>query len=64
VSDPPDPFSTLAEGMVQMHEMFVSMRKAGFSERQALELTKEMIRSGMEQNTRACPHCGKTPGDD
>jgi hypothetical protein len=58
-AQPADPFTALSEGMAQMHEMFASMRKAGFSERQALELTKEMMRAGMEQGQRECPHCGK-----
>lgn len=36
---PRDPFSTLAEAAVQIHEMYLSYLRAGFTEGQALYLT-------------------------
>jgi hypothetical protein len=60
----PEGFMTaLGGGMVQMHEMFRAMRTAGFSEKQALELTKEMLRTALLQGAEECPHCGMKPSD-
>jgi hypothetical protein len=61
VTQPPDPFSTLAVGMSQMHETYAEMRKAGFSERQALELMKGIIATGMAVGREPCPECGHKP---
>lgn len=58
MSQPGDPLTVLAGGMAQMHEMYQSMIDAGFHRDEAMELLKELMRTGMQQNM-VCPHCGK-----
>jgi hypothetical protein len=35
---PPDPFTKLAEGMAQMHEMVLEAMKAGFTREEAFRI--------------------------
>jgi hypothetical protein len=62
----PDPgfgFTAVQEAAVQMHELFVTWRKAGFSEKQALHLMSQLMNTSLTQGQTPCPHCGKRPGD-
>jgi hypothetical protein len=38
-----DPFTELAAGAIQAHELFMAFVEAGFSEAQALDLVKVML---------------------
>ena len=38
-----DPLTVMAEGMAQMHELFISMLAAGFSENQACKIIGHML---------------------
>lgn len=40
MNEPPDPITGMAEMAVQIHELYESFVAAGFTEAQALELTK------------------------
>jgi len=40
---PQDPISTMMEGAIAAHEMFLSYQAAGFTENQALELVKAAV---------------------
>lgn len=42
---PGDPMTVAAEAAVQLHELFVSLISAGFTETQALTLIAAMFRS-------------------
>ncbi len=39
----PDPMTALQVGAAQLHEMFMAWQLAGFTEYQALELTKAAV---------------------
>jgi hypothetical protein len=42
-SGPPDPLAGMGMAFVQLHEMFVQMVRAGYTEIQALRLQGEML---------------------
>lgn len=44
----PPPMTELAAAVVTMHELFTAYRKAGFTERQALELLKAVMLHGVQ----------------
>ncbi|MFF9146338.1 hypothetical protein ACF1BN_15905 [Streptomyces sp. NPDC014861] len=39
----PSPFTKLAAGAIQIHELYVSLVHAGFTEAQALDLIKHIL---------------------
>ncbi|MEV7013287.1 hypothetical protein [Streptosporangium sp. NPDC051022] len=43
--EPEDPITQLAQGAVQLHEVFVAYVEAGFTEQQALFLIGQMIQA-------------------
>lgn len=40
---PPDPLTALMQGAAQMHELYLALRSAGFSEWQAMQLLCALI---------------------
>ena len=46
--EPASPFTELAAGAAQLHELFVTLCKSGFTKRQALYLVAEMTRQRPE----------------
>jgi hypothetical protein len=46
---PNDPFTSIAESMTAMHEMFLSLRAAGFTETQALRLVAYLTSAAGDQ---------------
>lgn len=46
MNEPVDPITAFAAAAVQLHEMFVAFVEAGFTEGQALELTKTALLIG------------------
>lgn len=44
---PQDPFTSLMEGMVALHEAYTSAIQAGFTEAQAMQIVDSMIRNSM-----------------
>lgn len=41
--DEKDPLSPMVQGMTAMHEMFLSLTEAGFTERQALTIITDIV---------------------
>lgn len=41
-----DPFTTMNEGAIAAHEMFLSLKKAGFTQEEALELVLGVLVAG------------------
>ncbi|MFI7010001.1 hypothetical protein [Streptomyces sp. NPDC050145] len=44
MNGPADPLTSLAEAAVALHELYESLRAAGFTEEQALDLVKSAMR--------------------
>ncbi|WP_187285092.1 hypothetical protein [Streptomyces sp. OR43] len=45
--EPSDPMTALAAAAAQVHELYRSYMDAGFTEQQALELTKAVLAAGV-----------------
>jgi hypothetical protein len=44
--EPESPFTQLAEGAIQLHEWYRSMREAGFTESEAVAIVVGVLRPG------------------
>lgn len=53
-----EPSAANRKAAADMHELYVSYVEAGFSRQQAMEILREMIRAGMELNSRRDPPPG------
>jgi hypothetical protein len=51
MSQPPDPLTVLAEAAAQLHEMFISYVRAGFTEQQALYLVGQVIHASRPEGS-------------
>ena len=52
---PPDPLSLLGSGAVQVHELFTSLVKAGFTRNEALWLTATLVTAAARNNSPEPP---------